>query len=103
MIVEIVFAAGCFWGVEKHFEAMPATDELAAAPVTQAITVEEVDEEQIDGTDVLAAASASAFALAAALPKLLPPFPEEAFLALTEPIRSSVRSLTIGVATKIEE
>ncbi len=22
MIVEIVFAAGCFWGVEKHFESM---------------------------------------------------------------------------------
>ena len=45
----------------EHFEAMPATDELAAAPVTQAITVEEVDEEQIDGTDVLAAASADRF------------------------------------------
>jgi hypothetical protein len=45
----------------EHFEAMPATDELASAPVTQAITVEEADEEQIDGTDVLAAASADRF------------------------------------------
>ena len=45
----------------EHFGAMPATDELASAPVTQAITVEEVDEEQIDGTDVLAAASADRF------------------------------------------
>lgn len=46
----------------ENFEAMPAVDELPAAPVTQAITVEEADEDlQIDGTDVLAAASADRF------------------------------------------
>lgn len=46
----------------ENFEAMSTVDELATAPVTQAVTVEEADEDlQIDGTDVLAAASADRF------------------------------------------
>ena len=28
MIVEIVFAAGCFWGVEKHFESIDGVIEV---------------------------------------------------------------------------
>jgi len=33
MIVEIVFAAGCFWGVEKHFEALPGVVDVKSGYV----------------------------------------------------------------------
>lgn len=33
MIVEIVFAAGCFWGVEKHFENMPGVVDVRSGYV----------------------------------------------------------------------
>ncbi|MEA1914136.1 MAG: peptide-methionine (S)-S-oxide reductase MsrA [Campylobacterota bacterium] len=33
MIVEIVFAAGCFWGVEKHFEQLPGVVEVKSGYV----------------------------------------------------------------------
>lgn len=33
MIAEIVFAAGCFWGVEKHFEALPGVVDVKSGYV----------------------------------------------------------------------
>ena len=33
MIAEIVFAAGCFWGVEKHFEALPGVIDVKSGYV----------------------------------------------------------------------
>ena len=33
MIAEIVFAAGCFWGVEKHFESLPGVIDVKSGYV----------------------------------------------------------------------
>lgn len=33
MVAEIVFAAGCFWGVEKHFEALPGVIDVKSGYV----------------------------------------------------------------------
>lgn len=47
----------------ENFEAVPAVDELAAAPVTQTVTVEEAEDDglQIESTDALIAPQADRF------------------------------------------